>query len=141
VKGAPAPAFELEQLSGGTVQLADHFGNDVIVLCFWSTHCGFCRKAMPQFVEIAKKFSDQKVAFYAVNERETPDKIKTYLEEENLSIPVLLDTTAKVGATYEVKGIPKIVVIGRDALIGAVNQGLPSNLTELLSNQIQSLLP
>ncbi len=141
VKGAPAPDFSLEQLAGGKVQLADHFGNEVVVLCFWSTHCGFCRKAMPLVVETARKFSDQKVVFYAVNERETPDKIQAYLEKENLSIPVLLDTTSQIGSLYEVRGIPKIVVIGRDAVIQAVNQGLPGNLSELLSSQIQSLLP
>lgn len=141
VPGAPAPDFSLEHLSGDSVLLSDHFGDKVIVLCFWATHCGFCRKAIPIFAETAETFSEQEVAFYAVNLRETPEKIEQYLVEQNLSIPVLLDPTSKVGTLYEVKGIPKIVVIGRDALIKAVNQGFPSNLKELLSNQIQGLLP
>ncbi len=140
VEGAPAPDFSLEQLGGGKIQLADHFGKDVIVLGFWATFCGFCRKAMPLFEEVRNDFSGQEAVFYTVNEREAPEKIQPYIQEQKLSFPILLDTDAKVGALYEVKGIPKIVVIGKDGLIKAVNKGLPSNLTELLTSQVQKAL-
>lgn len=139
VEGAPAPDFSLEQLGGGTMQLADNFGDKVIVLGFWATTCGYCTRALPIVTEVIKNFLDRGVVFYGVNQREAPEKIQPYLEKAGLNIPVLLDRTAQTGALYEVKGIPKFVVIGKDGLIKAVHQGLRPNLAELLTGQLETL--
>ena len=45
--GQPAPLFSVEQLGGGTVNLKDHIGKDVVMLEFWSTHCTVCQKLAP----------------------------------------------------------------------------------------------
>lgn len=139
VEGAPAPDFSLEQLGGGTVHLADNFGDKIIVLGFWATHCGFCTRAMPLVTEVIKQYADKNVVFFGVNQRETPEKIQPYLESKGLDISVLLDRDGKIGALYEVKGIPRFVVIGKDGLIKAVHQGLRPNLVEVLTSQLDSL--
>ena len=140
VDGAPAPTFSLEQLDGGTVELMHHFGVDVVMLVFWATHCGYCRKSMPVIAETSAYFEGKDVVVYAVNQREQPEKIQTYFQEQNYSLPVLLDRTGSVGRLYEVIGIPKVVIIGKDGLIKSVSRGMSSITKENLTSQIERSL-
>jgi len=139
-KGASAPDFTLERLEGGSVQLKDHLGKDIVILDFFASWCGPCRRAMPLVAEVAKKFADKGVVLYAVNQRETPEKVKAYLEKYGLSVPVLLDTRGQVGALYQVTGLPRMVVIGKDGTIKAVHHGMTENIDDQLAREIEGIL-
>lgn len=138
--GAPAPDFALDRLEGGTVQLKDHIGKNIVILDFFASWCGPCRRAMPLVAEVARKFADKGVVLYAVNQRETPEKIKAYLEKYGLSVPVLLDSRGQVGYLYQVTGLPRLVVIGKDGLIKAVHRGMTENIDAQLTREIEGLL-
>jgi len=59
--------FELQDLDGNLILSADYKGK-VLVLDFWTTWCGVCLKAFPDFQEVYEKFKDHPdVAFLAVN--------------------------------------------------------------------------
>lgn len=139
-KGAAAPNFTLERLEGGTVQIKDHFGKDVIILDFFASWCGPCRRAMPLVAEVAKKFADKGVVLYAVNQRETREKVQAYLQKYGLSVPVLLDTRGQVGALYQVTGLPRMVVIGKDGTIKAIHHGMTENIDAQLTREIEGIL-
>ena len=138
--GAAAPDFTLERLEGGTVQLKEHFGKDIVILDFFASWCGPCRRAMPLVAEVARKFADKGVVLYAVNQRETPEKVKAYLEKYGLSVPVLLDTRGQVGLLYQVSGLPRMVVIGKDGTIKAIHRGMTENIDAQLTQEIEALL-
>ncbi|HOC68015.1 MAG: Thiol-disulfide oxidoreductase ResA [Candidatus Hydrogenedentes bacterium ADurb.Bin101] len=139
-EGSPAPDFTLEKLGGGTVQLKDHIGKGIIILDFWATWCGPCRRVIPLVSEVAKQFADRGVVLFTVNQREAPEKISAFLESQNLSVPVLLDSSGDAGAIYQVTGIPKVVIIGKDGLIKEIYGGMAPNMKDLMVERIQSLL-
>ncbi|OQB36551.1 MAG: Thiol-disulfide oxidoreductase ResA [Candidatus Hydrogenedentes bacterium ADurb.Bin179] len=139
-EGSPAPDFTLEKLGGGTVQLKDYIGKGIIILDFWATWCGPCRRVIPLVSEVAKQFADQGVVLFTVNQREAPEKISAFLQSQNLSVPVLLDSSGDAGAIYQVTGIPKVVIIGKDGLIKEVYGGMAPNMKNLMVERIQSLL-
>ena len=50
--GQPAPSFELNDMNGNPVNLADHLGKDVVLLDFWATWCPPCVAALPAVTEV-----------------------------------------------------------------------------------------
>jgi thiol-disulfide isomerase/thioredoxin len=141
--GEPAPAFELPLLDGGRVSLAEHAGSDVVVLDFWATWCGPCRKGLPVLHEVTRDYAGQGVAFYAVNLRETPEQIRAFLEEMEIDPPVALDEDGSVGQAYGATSIPTTIIIGKDGTVQAVHVGIPADTSQLadqLRNELDTLL-
>jgi thiol-disulfide isomerase/thioredoxin len=70
--GQPAPAFEMERFSGGTVSLADLRGK-IVMLDFWATWCPPCVKEMPYLVRIAKEYESRGLVFLAASRDDPPE--------------------------------------------------------------------
>ncbi|NLV42403.1 MAG: TlpA family protein disulfide reductase [Candidatus Hydrogenedentes bacterium] len=115
--GQEAPPFTLPTLDGTSVSLDDHLGKDVILLDFWATWCPPCRDLIPDIAEIAAEYGPKGVTVYAVNLGEPPQRVKNFLESEGLSLPMLLDTKKTAGALYQVSGIPRVLIIGKDGVV------------------------
>ncbi|MGI6137519.1 MAG: exo-alpha-sialidase [Candidatus Hydrogenedentales bacterium] len=140
VVGAQAPDFTLGQMDGDEIRLSALTKEHPVVLAFWASYCGYCKRALPIVLDVMNSFQDKGVVFYGVNQRENPEKIKAYFDDADLSFPVLLDTDAQVGGSYEIRGIPRIVIVGKDGIIKGVHQGLQPNLAELLNDQLSKLI-
>ena len=97
--------FELQDLSGTTRRLSD-FNGKVVFLNFWATWCGPCRFEMPSMEKLYQRFKARGLEIAAVNLQEDRDSVKHFVEEYELSFPVLLDTTGRIGATYGARSIP-----------------------------------
>lgn len=138
--GKPAPDFELEQLDGGKVTLAKHKGKDVVLLDFWATWCGPCRKSLPLLADMAAKFKDKGLVFYAINQRENSKAIKDFLAAQAFKLTVALDSDGKVGSDYGVEGIPQSVLIGKDGRVQVVHIGYDPDMKDKLTKQIEDLL-
>jgi len=136
--GKPAPDFELALLDGGNAKLAGH--KDIVILDFWATWCGPCRRTLPIVAQVARKYQDKGVRFYAVNEREDGDKIKAFLKQQKITCAVALDRDGKVGDLYGVEGIPQTVVIGKDGTVQQVDVGFTEDLQDTLTKDLDALL-
>ncbi|MGB9906471.1 MAG: redoxin domain-containing protein [Candidatus Saccharicenans sp.] len=110
-----APAFELKDLEGKAVKLADYQGK-VVILDFWATWCGPCLGSFPGMKKLVEEYQkDPSVAFVFVNtwqdEANKEQVVKEFLEKNQYPFYVLMDTEDKVVADYGVSGIPTKFVI------------------------------
>jgi thiol-disulfide isomerase/thioredoxin len=137
--GMAAPDFELENLEGKSVKLSGLKGKPVF-LDFWATWCGPCRRALPHTQEFAKKYKD-KAHIYAINVRESKEKVQQFMEQNNYTFPVLLDTEGEVARTYQVSGIPQFVIIDAEGKIQLIKvgygQGVERELERVLQRAIE----
>ena len=138
--GKVAPALDLDLLDGGKLSLAKHRGKDVVVLDFWATWCGPCRRSLPLLDAVAARYRGKGVVVYAVNQREPADTIKNFLAKEKINLPVALDREGAAGSAYGVEGIPQTVVIGKDGLVQSVHVGFSPDLKDLLGRELDDLL-
>ena len=138
--GQAAPDFTLKQLDGDKeVSLSDHEGSEAVVLDFWATWCSPCRKALPKLEELTKKYDGKGVAIYAVNQGESADKARSFLQDQKLDLNVLLDPKGSTGQKYGVRGIPTTVIIDQNGTVKAVHTGYDPNMKETVSKELDAL--
>lgn len=80
--------FELEQLDGGTLAIADLRGQWV-VLNYWATWCAPCRKEIPDLSELHARADNISVVGIAYEETE-PEVFREFLAEFSPTYPNLL---------------------------------------------------
>ena len=75
---------------------------------------------MPSTVEqVHKEFNQRGLTVLAVNVQEHRDQVANWVEEKNVTSPILLDADGAVARWYGVTGTPTVVLIGQQGeLIG-----------------------
>jgi peroxiredoxin len=119
---APAPDFVLESLSGESIQLEDYRGKPVL-LNFWATWCAPCRLEMPAFQSRFEEYKGE-LAVVAVNNAESPEDVRSFVDEMGLTFDILLDPEAEVQRLYLVRGYPTSVLIDADGIMRMQHIGL-----------------
>lgn len=106
--GLAAPDFSLPSVNGDLVNLSDMRGRFVI-LNFWATWCGPCRVEMPELDRLYRAHEAHDLIVLAVNvtTSDSVQAVEAFIDELDLSFPVLLDATGAVtGQLYNVLGLP-----------------------------------
>jgi thiol-disulfide isomerase/thioredoxin len=114
--GSIAPDFTLINLEGETINLSD-FKSSPVMLNFWATWCGPCRNEMPYIQEVYEKWKDSNLVILTINNREEISTVSQFMQENDLSFPVLLDTLGDVFSKYEIRYIPTTFFIDKDGII------------------------
>lgn len=130
----PAPPFSLTESSGGRVDLAAYRGKPVL-LVFWTTSCGICRRELPLLSRLAPEFRTKGVAVMAVHVG-SGDDAREYFHSNHIALTSLADTDGRVANSYQVTGVPKMVLIGADGKIFRSHMGMTDEdaLREWLSD-------
>ncbi len=138
LKGHPAPEFTLQTLDGDALSLSDLQGK-AVVLNFWATWCPPCRAEMPELQAAYEEYSPGGLVVLGVNQGEDQAAVKAYLEELNLTFPVVLDTQFEASEIYQVNSLPTTFFIDRDGVIREIVVGQMN--AALLKQQIRSIYP
>jgi len=104
--------FSLQDLGGQKWELKDLKGK-VVLVNFWATWCAPCRKEMPDLQSLYKKHKDKGFVVLAISD-EDESKVKRFASEQGVKYPILLDPGKKVWELFQVWGIPRSFVYGRD---------------------------
>jgi peroxiredoxin len=119
VPGERPPAFSLPKVDGGKGTLAEQQGK-VVLVYFWATWCGYCRKELPVAIEkIVRERKSQPFAVLAVSIQEPKDLVAAYIKGAGVTSSVLLDAEGAVARDYRVRATPTTFVIGRDGRLVA----------------------
>ena len=120
--GKEAAAFKLPLLGGGEFELGKEKGK-VVVLDFWASWCGPCIKSLPGLIQAISTFPADRVKLIGVNQGETPEQVKRFLETRGWKLTVALDAGQSVAQQYGVDGIPHTVIVGPDGKVAWVKTG------------------
>ena len=103
-----APDFTVYDLEGNPHKLSDFRGKPV-VLNFWASWCGPCKREMPDFDAAYKKYGED-IHFVMVNltdgYQETKDSASGFIANSGYSFPVFYDTDMDAARVYGVNSVP-----------------------------------
>jgi thiol-disulfide isomerase/thioredoxin len=134
----PAPDFSLVDKYGSTVALSELAGN-VVMLDFWATWCGPCKLTMPLLQEFHDARGNE-MKYYAVNVwQEDTTQVRPYINKYGYTFNILFGSS-ETATEYGVKGIPTMVVIGKQGKIRFQHIGYRPDIDEVLGWQLDELL-
>ena len=116
--GKPAIDFTLADLKGVKRTLSSHKGK-VVLLDFWATWCGPCRREMPIVAKMHAKYASKGLVVYGVNCSESTAKAQAFVDKYGYKLPILLDKDGTVQGRYSITAIPTVFVIDRKGVVSA----------------------
>ncbi|HWI64023.1 MAG TPA: redoxin domain-containing protein [Symbiobacteriaceae bacterium] len=121
VAGQQAPDFDLPALDGGRVKLADLKGKPVVVN-FWASWCGPCRREMPDFQALYDKYKEMGLEIYGINVGESKIAVADFRSKVQTSFPVLIDEGDQAQNAYRILPLPATFFIDRTGTIRGIYQ-------------------
>jgi len=112
--GGKVPAFTLSSTDGSHLNLAELAGKPAVIN-FWATYCPPCRAEMPL---LQKRVGPQSgVRLVLINEGESSQAARDYLNALGLHDPSLLDSDLRVGHAFGAIALPTTVFVRSDGTI------------------------
>jgi peroxiredoxin len=135
--GQPAPEIELETPEGKELALSSLKGK-VVLIDFWASWCGPCRKEMPNVVKAYAKFKNKGFEIFGVSLDQDKARWIEAIQKDGITWPQVSDLKqwqSSVVRQYNIQGIPYTVLLDREGNILAKNlrgEELEKKLTEVL---------
>ena len=108
-----ATDFRLETLEGETYTLSEMLGK-VVLLDVGTSWCGPCIEVMSEVKIVYERFSKaDDVAVWGINDGETSQQVRKFLDEHRPPWPILLDPHREVRKTYQIKAIPFFILVDK----------------------------
>ncbi|WP_303012696.1 TlpA disulfide reductase family protein [uncultured Bacteroides sp.] len=113
--------FEMQNPEGKTVKLSDYAGKGKVVLVdFWASWCGPCRREMPNLVEAYAKYKGDKFEIVGVSLDQDGAAWKEAIKKLNMTWPQMSDLKfwqSEGAQLYAVNSIPHTVLIDGEGTI------------------------
>jgi outer membrane lipoprotein-sorting protein/peroxiredoxin len=134
LSGKDAADFKFNSLDGKEFSLQSLRGK-VVLLDFWATWCGPCRKDLPALEKIYSEFRDRGLVMLGMNVGEDRETVSKFLAANKLSYPIVLAGQTEMLESYSVIAFPTVVLIDREGKIALyhVGSGSESELREALT--------
>ena len=131
-----APGFSLATMDNKPFILDRQQGRDVVMV-FWATWCGWCKKQMVELEDLNNSLADNNVSCALVlSDTENLEEARRITESLNLESPILLDCGSEVTEEYRVKGFPTTVVVNAEGNVVYYKAGYSPDIVQ----EVRSLL-
>lgn len=133
LKGKPAIDFSFTDMEGNTYRLSD-FKGKLLYVDLWATWCGPCIAQSPYFEALSKEYKDKDVVFLAISKDSHKKDLEDYLKSNAKELPQYHSADPSLDVGWEIKGIPRFLLIDKDFNIIDAHASWPSNekIRELL---------
>jgi thiol-disulfide isomerase/thioredoxin len=117
--------LDLRSLSGEQVPLTPYITRKAVVVVFWAAWCPICKGEVPH---VNRLNDNHEVKVLAVNEGDSPRRIKEFIWVNRVSYQVVVDPVSDLANAFGVPGMPYCVIIGKSGLVVYRGSQLPKGI-------------
>ncbi|HMJ92086.1 MAG TPA: TlpA disulfide reductase family protein, partial [Candidatus Acidoferrum sp.] len=117
----------------------------VVLIDFWASWCGPCRRAFPEIKETYAQLTANGFEVIGVNLDEKEDAMRKVLTEFDMKYPTRFDgqgMNGTMGQRFGITGIPSMWLVDKKGVVRDIREGVPRDPTVgmKLKEQVTSLL-
>lgn len=140
-KGEHAPDFTWTDSTGNTVHFSEIAKGKPVLINFWATWCGPCRKETPDLVSVYNEYKQKGALVIGISADRDADAltlVSDFTKEFNVDYPVVIDNGDLEKAFGGLRGYPTTIYIDKNGMIVKKMIGLQSK--EKFINEFDALL-
>jgi thiol-disulfide isomerase/thioredoxin len=137
--------YKLLTLTGDTIR-SSQFKNKIIVMDFWASWCGPCKRQLPILEKVYKKYkANTAVVFFVINVndmKESNEKMMKFIKNHPYDLPFVVDIEKKATDALFVYSLPTLVIIDKNGCARFVHKSYneSENFLTICSDQIDLLI-
>jgi peroxiredoxin len=129
------PDFDLKDSAGHDVSSAQ-FRGKVVLLDFWATWCGPCKKEMPGYERLYRRYKDRGLVVIGISADSDAGLVAKFGRQLGVTYPLLINGMDV--QRYGVKGLPTTILVDRDGFVRKEVVGFEE--TEVFERALRDLL-
>jgi thiol-disulfide isomerase/thioredoxin len=135
------PSFDFEESPGVTQNISAYKGK-VVLITFFATWCGPCRKELPSIQsEIFNKYkNDPNFVLLIFGREHSWKEVSDFRNNNKFTMPFFPDPERKIFSKFATQSIPRNFLVSKDGKIVFNTIGFEKKDFKLLKDKIDSLL-
>ena len=137
--GAPAPPFELEEVTGGGAQSPAAHAGKVVIIDFWATWCEPCKQSFAAYQRLVEQMDGQLVVV-GVSQDDDAQGIASFRSETGAKFALVWDEGKDVAKSYDPPSMPTAFIVDKSGIVRFVHVGYRPGDEATLEEEVRSLL-
>lgn len=136
------PPDALGKDRGGNEQTVSQHRGKVVIVTFWASWCGPCRRELPVLGKFQRAVGKDALEVIAINVKEPRnDYLGVIRANKELSLTWVHDSSGATSARYGVDALPNMFIIDREGKVAHVHRGYAEESLPVFIREISALLP
>ncbi len=131
-EGSKAADFSWSDENGNKVTFAEFSKGNVVLVNFWATWCGPCKRELPDLIALHNEYKGKNVKIIGISVDRDADVlglVRNFAAEANLTYPIVIDNGDLEKAFGGIRGIPTSFFVNKNGEIVKKMIGLQSKET------------
>jgi thiol-disulfide isomerase/thioredoxin len=130
--------IEVYDINGKPHSLDNWVGRQPVVLNFWGTWCGPCRRELPSLVKLYDEYAPKGVEMIGLAVNDRPDKVRVFSQQYGMKWVMLLADREIMTKYGVVSGVPQTIFLDKNGQ--EVNRFIGARSYEVLKQGFEAIL-
>ncbi|MGA7160607.1 MAG: TlpA disulfide reductase family protein [Bacteroidota bacterium] len=119
-EGTKVADFSWTDETGKKVSFSDFSKDNVVLINFWATWCGPCKRELPDLVSLHDEYKDKNIKIIGISvdrDGDVLNLVHTFAVQSNLAYPIVIDNGELEQAFGGIRGIPTSFFVNKNGEI------------------------